>query len=62
MVKRVLCYMLFTPNFLTVGQKKKSESEQHCGPFRPMEEQALPFKTWDGSFQSWEVKGQTLQY
>ena len=45
--------MLFTPNFSKVGKKKKkSESEQCYGPFCPTEEQALPLKSWDGSFQS----------
>ena len=56
MVKRVsfmLYDMLFTPNFSKVGKKKKkSESEQCYGPFCPTEEQALPLKSWDGSFQS----------
>ena len=56
-----MLYVVY-PQFFKSGEKKKSESEQCYGPFSPTEEQALPLKSWDGSFQSWEVQGQTLQY
>ena len=57
-----MLYVVYPKFFKSGKKKKKSESEQCYGPFSPTEEQALPLKSWDGSFQSWEVQGQTLQY
>ena len=44
MVKRVLCYMLFTPNFLTVGQKTRVNRSSTVAPSAPWKSRLCPSK------------------